>query len=161
MFKLCPFFPLPLYLVATGLRTIQFLFNSLLGYFEFQKLVIRFTKLQGSPLNISFESILKTSFVTMPLPPSLPPLQLPRALSARWCCSTRWAVNYVTGADSLRTIRTRPRENKVCVVGPVLVVVHLVVVHLVIVHLVVVTLNMVTCYRAFSKKSKKTVWEYQ
>jgi hypothetical protein len=26
MFKLCPFFPLPLYLVATGLRTIQFLF---------------------------------------------------------------------------------------------------------------------------------------
>jgi hypothetical protein len=25
MFKLCPFFPLPLYLVATGLRTIQFL----------------------------------------------------------------------------------------------------------------------------------------
>jgi hypothetical protein len=26
MFKLCPFFPLPLYLVATGLETIQFLF---------------------------------------------------------------------------------------------------------------------------------------
>jgi hypothetical protein len=26
MFKLCPFFPLPLYLVATGLPTIQFLF---------------------------------------------------------------------------------------------------------------------------------------
>jgi hypothetical protein len=26
MFKLCPFFSLPLYLVATGLRTIQFLF---------------------------------------------------------------------------------------------------------------------------------------
>jgi hypothetical protein len=27
MSKLCPFFPLPLYLVATGLQTIQFLFN--------------------------------------------------------------------------------------------------------------------------------------
>jgi hypothetical protein len=28
MFKLCPIFPLPLYLVATGLLTIQFLLNS-------------------------------------------------------------------------------------------------------------------------------------
>jgi hypothetical protein len=32
MFKLCPFFALPLYLVATGLRTIQFLLSSILAY---------------------------------------------------------------------------------------------------------------------------------
>jgi hypothetical protein len=42
MFKLCPIFPLPLYLVATGLRTIQFLF-SVKNHFKKEKYYTRVT----------------------------------------------------------------------------------------------------------------------